>query len=360
MIMKIQQYLILAVYLLLPVLAPAQELEVKDFTKPTNDPAATQYPVKDINNKTCALIVVGLAADDATFEGAVKQEKKTNGQYWVYFTEGQEYTEITAKGYLPKLINFSEISNFEALESAQTYYLNIEVPLLEKSFDELLADARKYYDERADNTRFNYYDAAKIAYEKAIEHNDCPLNLRDTLKTEYNDVLFMRKYTHHHESATDSISKYASLKGNSSDDVFKWLLADHKILGMLLDKHPEMTALATADADVQQRISRHPKGTTTVKQEVTMHRQRITGTITLSGNYTMPLNSISIYASPYATVKKDSRASLKLLGKANAKGEFNVIMPTGMNFIITSAEMTHKADAHYVSPNDTKIDIYVK
>ncbi len=360
--MKTRLLLLLLACLMLPAAALAQELEVKEFKKPDiPDPAATQYPVKDGNNKTCALVIVGLTADDAVFEGdVVRQERKDNGQYWVYLMEGAQYLEVSAKGYLPKTVQFSTAGDIESLESAQTYYLTIEVPLTEKSFDDLLGDARKYYVERAHNVRFNYYDAAKIAYDRAIEHNDCPFDLRDTLKTERTDVLFLRKYTHHHESACDSVAKYTRLRGADSDEVFKWLTADAKILELILQKHPELTGLQTALADVKARVASHPKSKKTVAQQVTVQKQQVSGTITLDDDLTIPLQTISIYASPVSEVKRDDRSRLQLLGRADAQGRFHVIMPPNMHYIITSAEMTKTADAHYVAPDQTSISIHIK
>jgi hypothetical protein len=97
-----------------------------------------------------------------------------------------------------------------------------------------------------------------------------------------------------------------------------------------------------------------------VRQQVTVQKQQISGTITLDDDLTIPLNTISIYASPISEVKKADRSRLQLLGKADAQGRFHVIMPQDMHYIITSAEMTKKADAHYVAPGQTSITIHIK
>lgn len=347
---------------MLPAALGAQELEVKSFGQPTiPDPAATQFPVKDSNDKTCALVIVGIAAEDVKFDGDVcKVERKANGQYWVYFMEGSTYMEISAPGCLPKMVQFDKVGNIESLQGAQTYYLNVEVPLFERSFDDLLKDARKYLSGRTANEQFNYYDAAKIAYDKAIAHNDCPFELRDTLKAEYKEVLFLRKWIHHHESANDSIAKYTRLKGANSDEVFKWMLADKKILETILAQYPDMVIL-NGDYNVsKQRIARHPKATVAVKQTQTVAAQRIKGVIVLPDNFTMPMSSISIYASPLSTVKKKDRGSLHLLGHPDAQGRFEVTMPQRMRYLITSAEMTRTADAHYVNPDESFIRIEIE
>ena len=45
----------------------AQKLEVKGLSLEANDPAATQFAVKDFNGQNCALIIVGIAVDGVEF-----------------------------------------------------------------------------------------------------------------------------------------------------------------------------------------------------------------------------------------------------------------------------------------------------
>ncbi len=351
--------------LLLSTTITAQELTVTEFKQKPFDPAATQYAVKDLNGHNCALVIVGMAADSVTFEGdIVKQIRRPNGEYWLYFADvDAQYVVISAKGFAPREVYWNKIegSNISSLTSGTTYSLIVEVPMVGLTFNEVLANARHYYANRQNpaNARYNYFDAAKIAYEKAIEHNDCSYDLRDTLKTEYNDVLFMRKLTHHHESATDSILKYVGKYGEQNHEVFRWLVADRKILQTLLEKHPELTALEAEVSRLNTRIQQHPSSKTTTTQTELRQRQQVNGKVVIENPYlNIPLNTISIFASPYRTVKKEDRRYLQLLGKADANGYFHVVMPEEMHYIITSAEITRKAEAHYLG-NNTSITITI-
>lgn len=112
----------------------AQKLKVTGFKADMNDPAATQFAVKDINEKNCALIIVNLAAADATFEGnIVKQERKANGEYWVYITEGSMDIQINAKNYLSEEVVFEKInSDILSVNSGTTYHMVVELPNLAK------------------------------------------------------------------------------------------------------------------------------------------------------------------------------------------------------------------------------------
>ena len=159
-----------------------QKLEVRSLSVDLKDPAATQYAVKDFNGQNCALIIVGLAVDGVQFEGnIIKQERKENDEYWVYITEGSMDFQINAKGYLPEPVEFKTLG-VTSVESGRTYRMVVEHPNLEKSFDELLAIAREYYTNYPSHTESSYYDAARIAYDNAINHNDCPLDTRASIE----------------------------------------------------------------------------------------------------------------------------------------------------------------------------------
>ena len=125
----------------------AQKLEVKNFKMDIYDPAATQekYAVKDYNGNYCALIIVGLAVDGVQFEGnIIKQERQSNGEYWVYITEGSMDLQINSKDYLPEPVDFNAFG-ITSVESGKTYRMFVEHPNLEKSFEELLETAQDYY-----------------------------------------------------------------------------------------------------------------------------------------------------------------------------------------------------------------------
>ena len=67
----------------------AQELTVKSFKLAGSDLTAQTQPRKDLNNRNCALIKVGVGLQGVLFEGSImgNVENKT-GEYWVYMPQG--------------------------------------------------------------------------------------------------------------------------------------------------------------------------------------------------------------------------------------------------------------------------------
>jgi len=125
-----KSFYLFIILIISPFLCMAQKLNVTDFKAAINDPAATQFAVKDGNGKNCALIIVNIAVDDAMFEGnIIKQERQKNGEYWVYITEGSMDLQINAKNYLSAQVDFE---NFEivSVESGRTYRMVVERPNL--------------------------------------------------------------------------------------------------------------------------------------------------------------------------------------------------------------------------------------
>lgn len=101
----------------------AQELTVKEFKMDTSDNAAIKFQVKDASGDPCALIMVGLTLGDVEFEGdIVKQERKDNGEYWIYLMQGANWLEIKAKTYLPLRYEFEDV------QGNTTYIMQIEKP----------------------------------------------------------------------------------------------------------------------------------------------------------------------------------------------------------------------------------------
>ena len=52
----------------------AQELKVKSFKVATSDLTAQTQPRKDLNDRNCALIKVGIALDGVKFDGSIMGE----------------------------------------------------------------------------------------------------------------------------------------------------------------------------------------------------------------------------------------------------------------------------------------------
>ena len=103
----------------------AQELKIKTFKLASSDLTAQTQPRKDLNNKNCALIKVGLGLQGAQFEGSImgNVENKT-GEYWVYMPQGNRMLKVKHANYAPVMVNFADYG-VEKVESNRTYELTI-------------------------------------------------------------------------------------------------------------------------------------------------------------------------------------------------------------------------------------------
>ena len=101
----------------------AQELKIKTFKLASSDLIAQTQPRKDLNNKNCALIKVGLGLQGVQFEGSImgNVENKT-GEYWVYMPQGNRMLKVKHANYAPVMVTFADYG-VEKLESNRTYEL---------------------------------------------------------------------------------------------------------------------------------------------------------------------------------------------------------------------------------------------
>ena len=103
----------------------AQELTVKSFKLAGNDLTAQTQPRKDLNDRNCALIKVGIGLQGVQFEGGImgNVENKT-GEYWVYMPQGNRQLKVKHANYAPVMVSFVDYG-VEKLESNRTYELII-------------------------------------------------------------------------------------------------------------------------------------------------------------------------------------------------------------------------------------------
>lgn len=336
----------------------SQKLEVKNLKAELNDPAATQFAVKDFNGQNCALIIVGIAVDGVEFEGnIIKQERKPNGEYWVYITDGSMDFQINSKDYLPEPVEFNTFG-VTSVESGRTYRMFVEHPNLEKSFDDLLAEAKDYYNNYPSHTESSYYEAARIAYDNAINHNDCPHDLRQTFRVERDTMQSIRRNLYLIEAAKDKASQFEKSKGFESDEVYRYLGGIIRFSNRILKYHPEITGVQTIKDEAVAKSQQHPKGriedgTTTV----TKYRPTISGIVSFKNEYmSFPFNKMRIYATSTEKIKDSSS---RVIGKVNDDGTYKVVRPVDMDnlYIYVTGE---KDKAHYVAPDASVIDIVVK
>lgn len=336
----------------------SQKLEVKSLKAELNDPAATQFAVKDYNGQNCALIIVGLAVDGIQFEGnIVKQERKDNGEYWVYITDGSMDFQINSKDYLPEPVEFSTFG-VTAVESGRTYRMFVEHPNLEKSFDDLLAEAKDYYKNYPSHTESSYYDAARIAYDNAINHNDCPHEQRLTYRAERDTMQSIRRNLYLIEAAKEKAKQFEKSKGFESDEVYRYLGGIVRFSNRILKYHPEITGVQDIKDEAVAKSQQHPKGriedgTTTV----TKYRPTISGRVSFENEYmAIPFNKMRVFATDSPQIKSSHS---RVIGKVNEDGTYKVVWPDNMDnlYLYVTGE---KDDAHFVAPGTTVMNIIVK
>ena len=105
--------------------AIAQKLTVESFKLAGSDLTAQTQPRKDLNNRNCALIKVGLGLQGVQFEGSImgNVENKT-GEYWVYMPQGNRMLKVKHANYAPVMVTFADYG-VEKVESNRTYELTI-------------------------------------------------------------------------------------------------------------------------------------------------------------------------------------------------------------------------------------------
>ena len=105
--------------------ALAQKLTVESFKLAGSDLTAQTQPRKDLNDRNCALIKVGIGLQGVQFEGGImgNVENKT-GEYWVYMPQGNRQLKVKHTNYAPVMVTFAD-HGVEKLESNRTYELII-------------------------------------------------------------------------------------------------------------------------------------------------------------------------------------------------------------------------------------------
>ncbi|GEM_PF-3610287 len=230
----------------------------------------------------------------------------------------------------------------------------VVMPLTE-SYEALLATARKYMAEYPSHTESAYYDAAKIAYDKVIEHSDCPIDMREVIRSERDTIASIRKYTYFAEESGRRAQKAEAEQGFESADVYKYLSGRYKFINRLLTYHPEIQGLQAMGEATWEQLSKHPQASKTVQVTTTVQRQNIRGKVTITNPYDpRPLNSLHVNVAMHKDVsKKEARQSSRMVGNVAADGTFSIVMPDGYSYIFIDGEKK----AHSVTPDMTTIEI---
>lgn len=213
----------------------------------------------------------------------------------------------------------------------------------EYSFDELLAQAKKRYQEYPQHTDFAFYEGAMTAYKNAMSHKDCPDAMRKPLQVEYDSIISMRKWVNFYERAAELASKAE----RDSKDEYKCLIAQSKSIKQLLRYHPEIKGFYSIKRQVEEQISKNSNNYNTVK------RQRVSGKVSFANESdSEPFSSLTIFGSP---VEKVDRKLSTRIGRVNSDGSYSVLIPDGVDYIYVTGEKK----AHYIGNKREHLDIEI-
>ena len=122
--------ILLSFFMLFAVISTvfAQKLIVESFKLASNDLTAQSQPRKDLNDRNCALVKVGIALDGVKFDGSIMGEPiQKLGEYWVYMPKGVSMLQVLHKNYTPLMVNFYDYG-IGKVESGMTYILTLSKP----------------------------------------------------------------------------------------------------------------------------------------------------------------------------------------------------------------------------------------
>lgn len=124
---KIRKVFALFILLLFSISVYSQELHVKSFGIAESDLSAQTQPRKDLNDKNCALVKVGIGLQGVQFEGNVVGNVVNKvGEYWVYMPRGCRMLKVKHPNCSPIMVTFANFG-IEKLESNRTYQLTLKV-----------------------------------------------------------------------------------------------------------------------------------------------------------------------------------------------------------------------------------------
>ncbi len=350
-----KRILLLTLIIISTISGIAQEITVKksSMVKLENDLAARRNEVLDNNGVPCALVrVLVPMVKGIQFTGIKGDAKYLPGEYDVYVPQGTKRIKFRHENYPAGVIEFTM-----PIEKQCVYQITLDVPNLSASYDELISIAKEYYANYPTHTESSYYDAARLAYDKAIGHNDCPQNMRDAIRAERDTMASLRRNTYLIEAAEAKAKQFEKEKGFNCDEVYKYLSGELRFANRILRSHPEITGIKDIKDNVLARLQTHPKGQNIVETTVTKQRETISGTISFKNKYmAIPFQNMRVFATSSPNIKGGQS---RKIANVNADGTYSAIKPSGIEplYIYVTGE---KDDAHYVPQGTTSMDIIVK
>lgn len=233
----------------------------------------------------------------------------------------------------------------------------IKTAFKEATFDELITTAREYWADYPQHAESSFYDAARIAYDKALGHKDCPQGQLEAIRAERDTMASIRRTTYLMEMADKKARQFESEKGFESDEVYRYLGGEARFADRILQYHPEIKKVQQIRDELIARLQKHPKGQNVTEEVVTKQRETLSGRVSFKNEYmAMPFSKMRVYATTSPTIQSGQS---HYIGKVNEDGTYSVVKPDNIKplYIYVTGE---KDNAHLVNEGQTRLDIVVK
>ena len=332
----------------------AQVITVKEMKKLDNDISARRERRLDTNDEPCAMIrVLVPMLKGMQFKGVVGDAIYIPGEYDIYVPAGIKRVKFYHEKYPSGTIEFTM-----PIEKLCVYQVMLNVPNLTDSYENMIAVAREYYNNYPSHTESSFYDAARIAYDNAIEHHDCPLAEREKIRAERDTMASLRRNTYLIESAQAKAKQYENEKGFGCDEVYKYLGGVVRFADRILGYHPEVVGILNIKEQAVSRLSQHPRGKKEAGSTIVVHqREIISGNVSFKNEYmSIPFDKMHVFATSSPKIKEGQS---RMIGNVRADGTFSVVRPDGIPtlYIYVTGE---KDKAHFVPSGMTQLDIVIK
>ena len=203
---------------------------------------------------------------------------------------------------------------------------------ISETFEDFLSNARELFASYPSHAESSYYDQAKIAYEKAINHNDCPPSLRDSLRNEYQVMSGLRNKTYLVEASEAKANKAEKTHGFNNESVFKYLVGAVKFANAILTSNPEITGYKAIKERLENRMKEHPLNKIKSGETVVMHkRETVSGKVSFKNPYMkIPFEKMCVFATSSPKIQEGQS---RIVGKVNADGTYSIVKPDGMDIL---------------------------
>jgi hypothetical protein len=200
----------------------------------------------------------------------------------------------------------------------------------------LLAHARQLREEHETHTESSYFDAARMAYDKALEHKDIPYDQISTIREERNEMAFLRKKSYFAERAQVKADEAKKTNGWESQEVYKYLMGRSKFLKDILDVHPEMTGFKKLYEENEKIVSKHPLFVETDTITTTGRRQVISGRVVKGSSFLLSVGGLRVFSAKKYEKNKDD--DLVEIGRTKSDGSFNIPLIKSTRYILFEGE----------------------